>query len=113
MVLEARGEAHSQRAASDYDPTRRIGAADPITCPRCGCKYVVTSATGKLRRYRYYTCFIRARYGPAGCCAARIDADLLDDGVAEALIDFIRLNDLTVKLASSRVGKTNSAAIGG
>jgi len=73
-ILQARGEAHSQRAASssDYHLTGRI------TCPHCGNKYVGTSATGKPRRYRYYTCFARTRYGRTGCTAERIDADLLD-----------------------------------
>jgi site-specific DNA recombinase len=89
-ILEARGEAHSQRAAanSDYHLTGLI------TCPKCGHKYIGTSATGKLRRYRYYTCFARARYGPSGCDAQRIDADLVDDAVTQALIDFYQRTDL-------------------
>jgi len=89
-ILDARGEAHSQRAAanSDYHLTGLI------TCPKCGHKYVGTSATGKLRRYRYYTCFARARYGPTGCDAKRIDADLVDDAVTHALIDFYQRTDL-------------------
>ncbi|HZM77166.1 MAG TPA: recombinase family protein [Candidatus Limnocylindrales bacterium] len=89
-ILDARGEAGSQRAASnsDYQLTGRI------TCPKCGCKYVGTSATGKLRRYRYYTCFTRARYGVAACNAPRIDADLLDQAIIEALIDFHGNTDL-------------------
>jgi len=41
-------------------------------------KYIGASATGKLRRYRYYTCFSRARYGRSGCTGPRIDADLMD-----------------------------------
>ncbi len=98
-ILEARGDAHSQRAASnsnsDYDLTGRI------TCPKCGCKYVGTSATGKLRRYRYYTCFTRARYGPTGCDAARIDADILDKAVAEAVIDFFRNTDLITEAVAA------------
>ncbi len=91
-ILDARGEAHSQRAASnsDYDLTGRI------TCPKCGCKYVGTSATGKLRRYRYYTCFTRARYGTTACDGPRIDADLLDKAIAEALIDFYSNTDLII-----------------
>jgi site-specific DNA recombinase len=52
QILTARGDSHSRRAAatSDYHLTGLI------TCPQCGCRYVGTSATGKLRRYRYYTC---------------------------------------------------------
>ncbi len=96
-ILEARGEAHSQRAAanSDYDLTGRI------TCPKCGCKYVGTSATGKLRRYRYYTCFTRTRYGSTGCDAARIDADLLDSTVAAGLIDFFGKPDLIIEAVAA------------
>ncbi|MBL0888488.1 recombinase family protein [Myceligenerans indicum] len=92
-ILEARGEAHSQRAASnsDYDLTGRI------TCPQCGRKYIGTSATGKLRRYRYYTCFTRARYGATGCDAARIDADLLDTAITDALIGFFANTDLIIE----------------
>jgi site-specific DNA recombinase len=88
-ILHTRGQAHSQRAAanSDYHLTGLI------TCS-CGHKYIGTSATGKLRRYRYYTCFARDRYGPTGCNAARIDADLVDDAVTQALIDFYQRTDL-------------------
>ena len=88
-ILTARGEAHSQRAASNSD----YHLTGLITCPICGNKYIGTAATGKLRRYRYYTCFARTRYGPAGCTAARIDADLLDRAVQQALIDFYSRTD--------------------
>jgi site-specific DNA recombinase len=90
QILHARGEIHSQRAASNSD----YHLTGLITCPHCGNKYVGTSATGKLRRYRYYTCFARTRYGTAGCTAPRIDADLLDHAVQEALIDFYSRTDL-------------------
>ena len=58
-ILRARGEVHSSRAASNND----YHLTGLITCPHCGNKYVGTSVTGKLRRYRYYTCFSRTRYG--------------------------------------------------
>jgi site-specific DNA recombinase len=89
-ILTTRGEPGSQRAAanSDYQLTGLI------TCPECGHKYVGTSATGKLRPYRYYTCFSRARYGSAGCTAHRIDADILDQAVTQALIDLFGRTDL-------------------
>jgi site-specific DNA recombinase len=89
-ILQARGEIHSQRAASNSD----YHLTGLITCPHCGNKYVGTSATGKLRRYRYYTCFASTRYGTAGCTTARIDADLLDRAVQDALIDFYTHTDL-------------------
>jgi len=89
-ILQARGEVGSSRAAtnSDYQLTGLI------TCPECGHKFVGTSAMGKLRRYRYYTCFSRARYGPAGCGAHRIDADQLEEAMATALVEFFERTDL-------------------
>jgi site-specific DNA recombinase len=89
-ILQARGEAGSSRAASNSDYL----LTGQITCPRCGHKYIGASATGKLRRYRYYTCYSRVRYGRAGCPAARIDADRLDAAVAQALVGFYARTDL-------------------
>jgi site-specific DNA recombinase len=105
-ILTARGEAHSQRAAanSDYHLTGLI------TCPHCGCKYVGASATGKLRRYRYYTCYSRARYGRSGCQAARIDADHLDTAVTQALVDFYTRTDLITKAVTAAAALQNETA---
>jgi site-specific DNA recombinase len=89
-ILTARGEAGSTRAASNSD----YHLTGLITCPQCGHKYIGTAATGKLRRYRYYTCFSRARYGRSGCTAPRIDADHLDPALTAALIDFYTRTDL-------------------
>lgn len=89
-ILTTRGEPGSSRAASNSG----YYLTGLITCPECGCKYVSTSATGKLRRYHYYTCFSRVRYGRQGCTAPRIDADQLDAAVAEALVDFFTDTDL-------------------
>ncbi len=63
----ARSDAHTQRALSDTD----YHLTGLIICPDCGHKYVGTSATGRNRTYRYYTCFSRVRYGTHGCQAAR------------------------------------------
>jgi len=105
-ILAVRGEIGSQRAASnsDYHLTGRI------TCPNCGHKYVGTSATGKLRRYRYYTCFSRTRYGRAGCAASRIDADLIDTAIMDALIDFYSRTDLiTAAIAAEQTLRATGA----
>jgi site-specific DNA recombinase len=59
-----------------------------LTCPHCGHKYIGTSAKGRNRTYRYYTCFSRIRYGTAGCHAARLPADQFDQAVLQALYDF-------------------------
>jgi site-specific DNA recombinase len=76
-ILTARAQAHSQRAASNSD----YHLTGLITCPHCGNKYIGTAATGKLRRYRYDTCFARTRYGSAGCTAARMLGATLDEDV--------------------------------
>ncbi|WP_084556738.1 recombinase family protein [Hamadaea tsunoensis] len=96
-VLSKRTDPHSSRAAanSDYQLTGLI------TCPECGHGYVGTSATGKLRRYRYYTCFSRARYGTAGCTASRIDADLLEQAVNRALLDLLADTDLIIDVVEA------------
>jgi site-specific DNA recombinase len=93
QILQTRGEVGSSRAStsSDYQLTGLI------TCPECGHKFVGTSAMGKLRRYRYYTCFSRARYGPAGCSAHRIDADQLEAALATALVEFFERTDLITR----------------
>ena len=76
------------------DPARRAAMASnyhlsgKITCPDCGRKYLGTTATGKRRTYRYYTCFTRNRYGTDRCAAPRIDADALDQEILRALRDF-------------------------
>jgi len=80
----ARADAHTQRALSDTG----YHLTGLITCPDCGHKYIGTSATGRNRTYRYYTCFSRVRYGTHGCQAARLPADQADTAVLQALCDF-------------------------
>jgi site-specific DNA recombinase len=98
-ILDARGKAHSKRAASNSD----YRLTWLITCPRCGSKYVGTAAHAKLRRYRYYTCFSGTRYGAAGCDGARIDADLLDQAIQQALIDFYSRTDIIDAAIAAKV----------
>ena len=83
-IAAERAGPQTQRAASnsDYDLTGKI------TCPGCGHKYIGTSATGRSRTYRYYTCFSRVRYGTHGCDAARLPADDPEAAVLHALADF-------------------------
>jgi site-specific DNA recombinase len=97
QILTVRGEVGSSRAAanSDYHLTGLI------TCPLCGHKYVGTAATGKKRRYRYYTCFSRTRYGRAGCTASRIDADLIDEAVIQAMLGFFQHTDFITATISA------------
>ena len=83
-IAAARAGQHTQRAASPSD----YHLTGLITCPACGHKYVGTSATGRARSYRYYTCFSRARYGTHGCQAPRLPADQTDAAVLHALCGF-------------------------
>ncbi|HTF07681.1 MAG TPA: zinc ribbon domain-containing protein, partial [Asanoa sp.] len=85
QVLSQRSEQVGQRAAnaSDYTLTGKI------SCPSCGRKYVGTVAHGRTRRYRYYTCWSRSRYGTKeGCRIHRFNADELEQAMERALIDF-------------------------
>lgn len=97
-LAATRADAHTQRAASDSD----YHLTGLITCPDCGNKYVGTSATGRTRRYRYYTCFSRTRYGTAGCTAARLPADEIDTAVLQALHDFYTHADTLLTDAITR-----------
>lgn len=69
QIVEARGDTHTQRAASpgDYLLTGLITCPDPD----CGRRYIGTAARGRSRTYRYYTCFSRNRYGASGCSGTR------------------------------------------
>jgi len=102
-ILTVRGEPGSKRRASnsDYDLTGLI------TCPACGLKYIGTSATGRSRIYRYYTCFSRVRYGRHGCDAPRLPADELDQAIVEALLEvYTRTDVITEALARERQLRT-------
>ncbi|WP_018253865.1 recombinase family protein [Salinispora mooreana] len=89
-IMSTRGEPGSKRAASnsDYDLTGLI------TCPACGLKYIGTSAQGRSRTYRYYTCFSRIRYGSHGCDAPRLPAEEIDQAVFAALLGLYSDTDL-------------------
>ncbi|MGI5523207.1 recombinase family protein [Micromonospora sp. CA-259024] len=84
-IANARGDVQTQRAMSDSD----YYLTGLLTCPQCGQRYIGTSAKGRTRRYRYYTCFTRTRYGKhATCTAPRLPADDLDHMILRALLDF-------------------------
>ncbi|MEV6969256.1 recombinase family protein [Hamadaea sp. NPDC051192] len=89
-IMTARGEPGSKRAASnsEYDLTGLI------TCPACGLKYIGTSAQGRSRTYRYYSCFSRVRYGGHGCDSPRVPAKELDEAVFDALLALYADTDL-------------------
>jgi site-specific DNA recombinase len=82
QILIARGDDHAGCAAnaSDYLLARLI------RCARCGKRYVGGVANGRSRRYRYYTCFSRGRYGKNTCPSERLPADTLDAAVLDSLL---------------------------
>ncbi|MGH8883473.1 MAG: recombinase family protein, partial [Stackebrandtia sp.] len=88
-IATARADTHKQRAmtVSDYHLTGLI------TCPECGNKYIGTVAHGRTRRYQYYTCHSRIRYGTAGCKAPRLIAPATDEAALQALHDFYHRAD--------------------
>jgi site-specific DNA recombinase len=88
---------------SDYHLTGKI------ICPQCGKQYVGTTATGRSRTYRYYTCQTRNRYGTLVCDAPRIDAHALDDRVSAALRDFYQTQPALITEAITAAHETYRA----
>ncbi|MEV6631610.1 recombinase family protein [Actinoplanes sp. NPDC051470] len=97
-IADARSDTHHQRAMSDSD----YHLTGLITCPRCKNRYIGTSAKGRTRRYHYYTCYSRTRYGADGCTSPRLDAPALDEAVLQALHDFYRNADTLIADAITR-----------
>ncbi len=97
-IADTRADAHNQRAMSDSD----YHLTGLITCPHCGNKYIGTSAEGRNRTYRYYTCYSRVRYGTHGCDAPRLDATAMDTATLQALYDFYRNADQLITDAITR-----------
>lgn len=83
-IMDSRGDSHSRRASnsSDYMVTGRL------PCPKCGRAMIGTSATGKTKTYRYYTCMKRMKYGTDACDQDRINADALDQAVLDSVASF-------------------------
>jgi site-specific DNA recombinase len=80
-LLAERGEAYPRKAITATDYT----LAGLITCTRCAKKFVGAAAHGRNRRYRYYVCYTRHRYGTNACPAERIPADPLEHAMLKAL----------------------------
>ncbi|WP_416234484.1 recombinase family protein [Lentzea sp. NEAU-D7] len=83
-IMDSRGESHSRRATnnSDYVATGRLN------CPKCKHAMIGTSATGKTKTYRYYTCMKRMKYGKDACDQDRLNADALDQAVLDSVASF-------------------------
>ncbi|WP_434742462.1 recombinase family protein [Micromonospora sp. SH-82] len=108
-IATARGDAQTQRAMSDSD----YYLTGLMTCPQCGQRYIGTSANGRTRCYRYYTCFTRTRYGKhATCTAPRLPADDLDQMIMRALHDFYATAEpvLTATIERARLHRDTTTA---
>ncbi|WP_425455217.1 recombinase family protein [Allorhizocola rhizosphaerae] len=96
-ILDQRSEDYSQRASANSD----YCLTGEIKCDHCGAHYVGTAATGRNRRYRYYTCLTRQRYGPQSCPADRLPADEVEDKMLGALIDTYHQTDIIQEAIAS------------
>jgi site-specific DNA recombinase len=85
QILTARGEATTRHTGVGADYL----LSGLITCGLCGSRYVGCSAHGHTRRYRYYACTRRTRYGRDprhGCTGPRLPADHLEHQILDLLI---------------------------
>jgi site-specific DNA recombinase len=89
-ILAQRARTHAKRAANGSDYL----LAGLLTCTSCHTRFIGNAAHGRTRRYRYYTCHTRHRYGPTACNADRLPADDLDHAIVTALINTYADTDL-------------------
>ena len=69
-----------------------------LRCSHCGAAMVGSAANGRSRRYRYYTCFNRHRYGKTnGCTAERIPADALEQQLLQLIADTLADNSVLTR----------------
>jgi site-specific DNA recombinase len=85
-LFDAAGAILARRAAEPG--SRRTDASDyllsglRIVCDRCGQRLIGAAARGRGgRRYAYYTCYARSRYGRTGCDQARLPKDELEEAI--------------------------------
>ncbi|WP_312877465.1 recombinase family protein [Lentzea indica] len=84
-LLELRGES-SARASTDSDYI----VSGRMKCPKCHKAMIGTRANGRNNTYRYYTCWTRNRFGTDACDMDRLNADAVDEVLAEAVASFYR-----------------------
>jgi site-specific DNA recombinase len=85
-VLALHGESNAERnsAHSEYL------LSGLVRCKRCRRRLIGTTCTGKLQRYRYYTCLGRIKYGTQECDTPRIPGPELDAAVMALLTAYER-----------------------
>ncbi len=75
------------RRAADHGTRRRDGSdyllsGLPMVCDRCGHRLIGAAARGRGgKRYAYYTCYSRSRYGQSGCDLPRLRKDELEEAI--------------------------------
>jgi site-specific DNA recombinase len=98
-LLAERGEAYARRMRDTHPEYLLTGL---ITCGDCGRNYVGVSASGRGRRYRYYACWGRQRYGKETCTGGRIRADVLEAVVFEAILAVYADPDLIERAVATK-----------
>lgn len=83
-ILDERGEGYARRFVARHPEYLLTGL---INCGKCARNYVGVSANSRTRRYRYYMCWTRNRYGAEACDADQVRADELEQAVMDALVD--------------------------
>ncbi len=89
-ILTERGESQALKRGHPADYL----LSGVVRCGQCGRAFIGTSAKGRSRRYHYYTCSTRYRYGTRNCGADRLPKDELEEAVLEQMIEVYRDSDL-------------------
>ena len=85
-ILTERGESQALKRGHPADYL----LSGVVRCGQCGRAFIGTSAKGRSRRYHYYTCSTRYRYGTRTCDADRLPKDALEEAVLEQMIGIYR-----------------------
>ena len=85
-ILAERGESQALKRGHPADYL----LSGVVRCGQCGRAFIGTSAKGRSRRYHYYTCSTRYRYGTRTCDADRLPKDALEETVLEQMIGVYR-----------------------
>ena len=84
-ILEKRRVSPSARASNDSD----FVLTGVLICSVCRGPMIGAASHGRgQRRYRYYMCLKRSKFGD--CSGARVDADALEDAIAELIVETYR-----------------------
>lgn len=89
-ILQERGESQALKRGHPADYL----LSGVVRCGQCGRAFIGTSAKGRSRRYHYYTCSTRYRYGTRNCGADRLPKAELEEAVLEQMIEVYRDSDL-------------------